>query len=99
MKNQEIAQIFYKIADFLKMEEIQFKPLAYRKAAVALESLEKDIQEVYKEEGKKSLEKIPEVGKSIAKKIEEYLKTGKIKYYEILRKKTPVKIEDRKSVV
>ncbi len=94
MKNQEIAQIFYKIADFLKMEEIQFKPSAYRKAAVALESLEKDIQEIYKEGGNKSLEKIPGVGKSIAKKIEEYLKTGTIKYYKILKKKIPVKIEE-----
>ncbi len=33
MKNQEIANIFYEIADFLEMEEMAFRPYAYRKAA------------------------------------------------------------------
>ena len=36
---------------------------------------------------------IPGVGESIADKIEEYLKTGKIKDHENLKKKTPVDIE------
>ncbi len=79
MKNQEIANIFYEIADFLEMEGVQFKPSAYRKAALTLENLEKDVQESYEQGGKDALEKIPGVGKSMAEKIEEYLKTGKIK--------------------
>ena len=94
MKNQEIANIFYKIADFLEMEGIQFKPAAYRKAALILNTLEKDVKEVYKEGDKKALEKIPGVGKNIAKKIEEYLKLGRIKYYEKLKKKIPVALEE-----
>jgi DNA polymerase (family 10) len=98
MKNQEIANIFYEIADFLEMEGIQFKPYAYQKAAITLETLEKDVQDIYKEGGRKALEKIPGVGKSIAEKIEEYLKTGKIKYYEDLKKKTPVKMEELTAV-
>jgi DNA polymerase (family 10) len=98
MKNQEIANIFYEIADFLEMEGVQFKPYAYQKAAITLETLEKDVQDIYKEGGRESLEKIPGVGKSIAEKIEEYLKTGKIKYYEDLKKKTPVKMEELTAV-
>jgi len=94
MKNQDIANIFYEIADFLEMEGVQFKPYAYQKAAITLETLEKDVAEIYKEGGKKALEEIPGVGKSIAEKIEEYLKTGKIKYYEDLKQKTPIKIEE-----
>jgi len=39
------------------------------------------------------LKKIPGVGESIAAKIEEYLKTGKIKYYEQL-KNTPVAVDE-----
>ncbi|GAH57629.1 unnamed protein product, partial [marine sediment metagenome] len=66
MKNQEIANIFYEIADFLEMEGVQFKPYAYQKAAITLENLEKDVQDIYKEGGKEALEKIPGVGKSIA---------------------------------
>lgn len=98
MKNQEIANIFYEIADFLEMEGVQFKPYAYQKAALTLETLEKDIEEIYKEGGKEALEKIPGVGKSIAEKIEEYLKTRKIKHYQDLKKKTPVKMEELTAV-
>ena len=36
---------------------------------------------------------IPGVGQSIAEKIEELIKTGKLKYYEELRKKVPVDLE------
>jgi len=94
MKNKELAKIFYEIADFLEMEEIQFKPSAYRKVAIILENLEGDVASVYKKGGKKALDKeIPGVGESIAEKIEEYLKTGKIKYYETLKKKTPINME------
>ena len=98
MKNQELANILYEIADFLEMEEVAFKPYAYQKAAVTLESLEEDIEEIYKKGGIKALEEIPGVGKSIAEKIEEYLKTGKIKYYKELKKKTPVEMEELTAV-
>jgi len=94
MKNQEIAQIFYQIAEYLEMEEITFKSYAYQKAAINLENLEEDVEKIYNLGGKEALEKIPGVGKSIAEKIEEHLKTGKIKYYEFLKKKTPVKIDE-----
>ena len=94
MKNQEIAKIFYEIADYLEMEGVAFKPYAYQKAAITLETLEKDVAEIYKEGGKEALEEIPGVGKSIAEKVEEYLKTGKIKYYQDLKRKTPVNMEE-----
>ena len=98
MKNQEIANIFYEIADFLEMEGVQFKPYAYQKAAITLETLEGDVEEIYKRGGFKALKEIPGVGESIAEKIEEYLKTGKIKYWEELKKKTPVNIEELTAV-
>jgi len=94
MKNQEIANILYEIADFLEMEGVKFKPYAYQKAAITIETLEEDIEEIYKKGGREALEKIPGIGKSIAQKIEEYLKTGKIKYHQDLKKKTPVNMEE-----
>jgi len=94
MKNQEIANIFYEIADFLEMEGVQFKPYAYQKAAITLETLEREVGDIYKEGGREALLKIPGIGQSLAEKIEEYLKTGKIKYYEELKKKTPVNMEE-----
>ena len=93
MKNQEIARILYEIAEYLQMEGVAFKPQAYRKAGLGLETFDRDIEDLYREEGLKGLKKIPGVGESIAQKIEEYLNTGKIKYYEDFKKKIPASVE------
>ncbi|MDP1629154.1 MAG: helix-hairpin-helix domain-containing protein, partial [bacterium] len=93
MRNQEIAKIFHEISAFLEMENVQFKPRAYEKAAHSIEALEEDVADIHKKGGLKALEKIPGVGVSIAEKIEEYLKTGCVKEYEKLKKKTPVDVE------
>lgn len=66
MKNQEIAKIFYEIANYLEMEGVAFKPYAYQKAALTLEGLEKDVEEIYKEGGREALLKIPGIGESMA---------------------------------
>jgi len=92
MINQEIANILYEIGYLLEIEGIAFKPQAYEKVAIVLENLGKSIADIYKDGGIKALIIIPEIGKNIAKKIEEYLTTGKIKYYEELKKKFPVDI-------
>jgi DNA polymerase (family 10) len=94
MFNQELAKILYEIGYFLEMEEIPFKPYAYQKVAILLDTLEQDATEIYKTKGIKGLEEIPGIGKNIAEKIEEYIKTGEIKYYQQLKKKMPVKIEE-----
>ena len=94
MINQEIAKIFYEIADFLEMDDIQFRPAAYRKVAFALDNLKEDVEDIYLRGGKEALDKeIAGVGERIADKIEEYIKTGKIKYFEQLKKKTPIDME------
>jgi len=89
--NQKIAKILYEIEEYLNIKGVAFKPRAYRKAAYALESLKEDIDTIYKKKGVKGLEKIEGIGKSIAKKIKEYLKTGKIKYYQDLKEETAIR--------
>jgi len=98
MKNQEIANILYEIAAYLDMEGVAFKPRAYEKAAHSIESLEEDVLSIYKRGGLKALGEIPGVGESIASKIEELLKTGRLKYFEGLKKKYPVAISELTSV-
>jgi len=98
MKNQELAQIFNEISLYLEMDEIPFRPQAYEKAALTLEGLEIDVEDIYKEGGIKALDKLPGIGKHISEKIEEYIKEGKIKYYEDLKKKSPVKIGELTAV-
>ncbi len=84
MKNQEIADIFSRIADALALKgENVFKIRAYRRAASSIKDLSVDIEEIYKED---ALTDIPGVGEGIAKKIKEYLDTNKMsKYGEVTR--------------
>jgi len=82
------------MARFLQAEGVAFKPYAYQRAALSLEALQKDVSEIYREGGVKALLEIPGVGKAIAEHIEEYLKTGKIKPYEELKKKLPLQLDE-----
>ncbi|MGC8929491.1 MAG: DNA polymerase/3'-5' exonuclease PolX [Candidatus Woesearchaeota archaeon] len=86
MKNIEVANLLYDIADILEILGEAFKPQAYRKAAKSIESLGEDIEDYY-ENGK--LREIPGVGESISEKIKEFIATGKSSYYEELKKKIP----------
>lgn len=92
--NKDIARVFNEIGFFLDMEGVDFKPKAYEKAAATIADLSGDVVDIYLQGGLKALEKIPGVGVSIAEKIEELLKTGKIKYLEDLKKKWPVNVAE-----
>ncbi len=94
MKNSEIAKIFFETANYLKMKDETFRSVAYNKVALTLESMDQDVEDIYNKGGLKALEEIPGVGKNLAQKIEEYIKTGKIKSYLDLKKKTPIKLDE-----
>lgn len=81
-----MARILYEVADILELQGVQFKPTAYRKAARNIESLTKELEEIRKEGG---LREIPGVGEAIAKKIEEMLSTGHIRYLDELKEEFP----------
>lgn len=98
MANQEIALIFYEMAKYYQMNDTPFKPQAYEKAAMTLESMAEDVGEIYKKGGIKELKKFPGIGESMAEKIEEYLKTGRIKEIEKFRKKIPANINELTSI-
>lgn len=92
--NSEVAGILYDIADMLEMQNVDFKPAAYRKAARSVEESPQDVNEIYKSKGKDGLMTLPGVGASISEKIEELLTTGKLKYYDDLKKKFPKHISE-----
>ena len=94
MQNREIAKIFNEIAEYLEMAGVRFKPAAYQKAAITLENLKDSIEDIYRQGGLKALKAIPGIGESIALKIEEYLKTGKIEYYEEFRRQLPIDLNE-----
>lgn len=86
------------IGEYLEMQNIPFKPRAYVKAAQVISGLEEEIGEIYGKGGLGALEEIPGVGVSIAEKIEELLKTGRCRYYEDLKKKTPVDLSELSAI-
>ncbi|MBM4287711.1 MAG: DNA polymerase/3'-5' exonuclease PolX [Deltaproteobacteria bacterium] len=94
MKNRELAKIFNELAEYLEMDGVRFKPYAYQKAALTLENLKDNVEDIYNHGGLKALKAIPGVGESIAQKIEEYLNTGKIEYYEEFRRKLPIDLDE-----
>ena len=88
MNNSEVAQVFEDIADLLEIKGEQiYRVLAYRRGAEALKNLGRDINTVWKEG---QLEEIPGVGNAIASKIDELLGTGKLEFYEKLKKEIPI---------
>lgn len=86
MKNREIARIFSDIADILEIKEDNpFKIRAYRKAALNLEGITRDLAEL----SHKELLEIPGVGADLAAKIEEYLRTGAMAMHDKLKGEIP----------
>ena len=86
MKNPEISKIFNEIADLLELKgENPFRIRAYRRAALNIEGLTKNIEEISHED----ILNIPGIGQDLAGKIEEYIKTGMIQAYEELKNEIP----------
>src|SRR3989338_8013811 len=82
-KNIEVAKILYQIANLLEIQDVQWKPAAYRKASQSVESASEDISVLVKE---KRLHELSGVGEHIATKIQELVETGKLRYLEKLKK-------------
>lgn len=89
MDNNSIADIFDEIADILEIEDVEWKPRAYRNAALGIRNYSKPLSDVYKKDGIKGLKEIPGIGENIAKKIEEIILTGKLEYLNKVRKEIP----------
>ena len=86
IKNREVADILYEIADLLEIKGVRFKPRAYRRAAQTIETLPEDVKTVYE---RCELQEIPGIGRSIASKIQEIIETGSLEYLEDLREELP----------
>jgi len=95
MQNADISAMLDRIAELLEIKgEIRFKIQAYQKAARAVENHEKPLADIHAEGGLKGLQEIPGIGEGIAKKIEEYIGWGRIKYYEELKAGLPRGVDE-----
>ncbi len=92
MNNEHVAKILENIADILELQSVQYKPRAYRRAAQTVEFLKENIEDV------EDLESLSGIGTHIAAKIKELVETGKLDYYEKLKKDIKVDIEGLKEI-
>lgn len=91
--NEDIAAIFEEMADLLEIEEANpFRVRAYRNAARTISGYGKEMAELVK--AGEDLTKLPGIGKDLAAKIEEILKTGTARSLKKLHKEVPASLED-----
>ncbi|MFZ0329532.1 MAG: helix-hairpin-helix domain-containing protein [Nitrososphaeraceae archaeon] len=94
-----MAKALREIGFLLEMEEeknsnITFKIRSYKAASDVIANLSSNIDEIYRNQGLRGLMQIPSVGKAIASKIEEYLRSGQIQYLEELKSKTTINVDE-----
>jgi DNA polymerase (family 10) len=86
--NKEIASIFGELADMLDIKgEDQFRVRSYRNAARIISGMTESLAR--RADDRKSLEKLPGIGKRIAEKIMEISRTGRLRQLEDLKKEIP----------
>lgn len=87
MENQDIAQVFRQIATILELKgDNPFRIRAYKRAAQNIEGLSENLKNLV---DKDSLQDIAGIGKDLAEKIKEIVKTGKLKFHRELKKSIP----------
>jgi DNA polymerase (family 10) len=92
MRNQEVAAIFAAMADILAIQgENYHRILAYRRAAENVSTLGRPLEEVWRAG---DVETIPGIGKILASKIDELMRTGRLSAYEQLQDQVPAGVVD-----
>jgi DNA polymerase (family 10) len=87
MKNHEVAEVLDKLAQLAEAAgEDRFKVIAYRRASTSVRNLEEDVEDIWKHG---DLREIKFVGEGIAKKIDEYLRTGQLGALDRMGKRVP----------
>jgi DNA polymerase (family 10) len=87
VRNTEVADLLDRLGDLVEANgEDRFKVVAYHRAATSIRNMDEDVEEMWRE---KKLESIKYVGEGIAKKIDEYLRTGRLQLLDRMQEKTP----------
>ena len=69
VNNKKIADMFREISYILDYEGVKWKPRAYQRAAITLETLDEDVKDIYEREGIEGLINLPGIGRDLAQKI------------------------------
>ncbi|MFA7455356.1 MAG: DNA polymerase/3'-5' exonuclease PolX, partial [Desulfobulbaceae bacterium] len=86
--NADVAEIFNRIGDLLDIKgDNPFRIRAYRDGARTVSELSRSVAEMV--EGEEDLKALPGIGKDLAAKIEEIVRTGSLSFLEKLEEEIP----------
>lgn len=98
IRNDEIAARFEELADLLAAQDVEYKPVAYRRAADNIREHPENVATLAQEEGTDAVERIDRVGEAIASKVTEYVESGEIDELQEKRTELPVEMAALTSV-
>jgi DNA polymerase (family X) len=89
--NKEIIEILTEVADLLDIKgENEFRVRAYRNAVRTISGLSKSLADMVNND--EDISSLPDIGDSIAEKIEEIVETGNLKQLKNLKKEVPTSL-------
>ena len=84
--NKELACCLEDVAELLEAQDANpYRVLAYRTAATTLRNLDRPVDKILEVEGLEGLIRLPGIGQSIARSLEQLVHTGKLNLLERLR--------------
>ncbi len=91
--NHEIAKALKKLSDLLEIDGASsFRVRAYRNAARTINEMSQELADLV--EAGQDLSKLPDIGKNMADKIKNFVRTGKLPQLEEMQQKIPVDTEE-----
>lgn len=98
IRNEELATRFDELADLLEAQDVEYKPITYRRAADNIREYPENVATLAQREGTDAVERIDRVGEAIASKVTEYVETGEIDELAEKRAELPVEMAALTSV-
>lgn len=91
MSNQELSQLFGRIASLMEIKgENRFKIFSYLRASESINTMTEDLSKLSREE----LVQLPGIGQALAEKIVEFSQTGKLGFLAKLEEEVPPTLID-----
>jgi DNA polymerase (family 10) len=91
--NHEIAKALKKLSDLLEIDGASsFRVRAYRNAAQTISEMSRELSDLVQRG--EDLSKLPDIGKNMADKIKNFVRTGKLSQLEELQQKIPIDTEE-----
>ncbi len=98
VSNRHIVKVLNDMAALYEMEDDRFRARAYERASEEVATLDREVQDIYHEQGLKGVRGIPGVGDGIAHHLELLVTTGSFPEFQKLHAKVPAHITELRQI-